>query len=30
LKEDDTAISLKDQDENNIYHQKSEMVAFGH
>jgi hypothetical protein len=30
LKEDKQFITLKDQDENNIYHQKSQMCAFGH
>lgn len=30
LKEDGQIITLKDQDENNIYHQKSAMCQFGH
>jgi len=30
LNEDGQIISLKDQDENNIYHQKSGMCQFGH
>ena len=30
LKEDNQMIQLRDQDENNIYHQKTELVAFGH
>lgn len=30
LKEDNQMIQIRDQDENNIYHQKTELVAFGH
>jgi len=30
LKEDESVITLRDQDENNIYHQKSQLVNFGH